>query len=148
MLKSHYLFCWTGTRNRPKHYTDTNNSSYSCVIQLIYNMMWYDDVACSGGYAYMLGLSMNSIVWRRALYSSVSHFIQPSFLPSSSTSVSYLLLHPLLLLIFQFLIFFLFSLTSFIPFPYVFLYQLVFFILFYSSFHFNCSFSFLMLCFP
>ena len=98
----------------------------------------------------MLGLSMNSIIWWRALYSSVSHFIQPSFLPSSSTSVSYLLLHPLLLVIFQFLIVFLFV-SNFL---HSFLFLKFFYInwfssfLVYSSFHFNCSFSFLMLCFP
>ena len=45
-------------------------------------------------------LCENSVIWWRALCSSVSHFIHLPFLISSSTSVSYLLLH----LLFQFLI--------------------------------------------
>ena len=53
------------------------------------------------------------VIWRRALCSSVSHFIQLPFL--SSSSVSYHLLHPLpLLLIFHFIVFH-FSLSSSIP---------------------------------
>ena len=56
----------------------------------------------------------NSVIWRRALCSSVSHFIQLPFL-SSSSSISYLLLHPLpLLLIFHFIVFHS-SLSSSIP---------------------------------
>ena len=56
----------------------------------------------------------NSVIWQRTLCSSVSHFIQLPFL-SSSSSVSYLLLHPLpLLLIFYFIVFH-FSLSSSIP---------------------------------
>ena len=54
------------------------------------------------------------VIWWRALCSSVSHFTQLPFL-SSSSSVSYLLLHPLpLLLIFHFIVFH-FSLSSSIP---------------------------------
>ena len=56
----------------------------------------------------------NSVIWCRALCSSVSHFIQLPFL-SSSSSVSYLLLHPLPLLLIFHLIVFHFSLSSSIP---------------------------------
>ena len=44
----------------------------------------HDDVARSGGCAYMLGLSVKTLLFGgRKLCSSVSHFVQLPFLPRS-----------------------------------------------------------------
>ena len=82
----------------------------------------------------------NSVIWRKALCSSVSHFIQLPFL-SSSSSLSYLLLHPplllLLFLIFHFVVFH-FSLSSFIA-------SFSLYLLYSSSFDILlCSFLFIL----
>ena len=52
-----------------------NNTSYHCAL-------WYDDVACSGRCAYMLGLSVNSVI----LVEGTSFFIF-SFHPSSFSTI-------------------------------------------------------------